>query len=342
MVQLYGPTSLSGRERNHLFISQQGRRFTDVSSLSGLDHPGDSRAFALLDFDRDGWLDVALVNANAPLLQLFHNRIGLTESAGMVALRFVGGHHTDTPDSGLSNRDGYGATVTLDLGDLEILREHRAGEGFAAQNSAAMHIGLGQRRDIDTLVVRWPSGLEQETSAVPAGTLVTAYEDPTQSPNGQAFTFETYAAPAIDSDRPSAQPVERLRLAERLDGPDPGGLKMFTTMATWCPACKRELPRLRRLRSRLGPEALEMFGVPVDAGDSREMLEAYLAEQTPVYRLLLDLTSHEVADVKAMISEALYDEPLPSTLITDGQGHLLHVVAGVPTVSDLRRLLALQ
>ena len=138
LAQLYGQSSLSGRERNHLFLAQNGKRFLDLSGLSGLDHDGDSRAFALLDFDRDGWLDIAMVNANAPFFQLFHNRIGdLSRQPGhSLVLRFVGANQTPLASPGLSNRDGIGAVVTADLGDLRIRREHRAGEGFASQNQA--------------------------------------------------------------------------------------------------------------------------------------------------------------------------------------------------------------
>ena len=82
--------SFSGHERNHLYVNIDGDDFLDVSGVTGLDHSGDSRAFASLDFDRDGWVDVAMVNANAPLFQLHRNRMGEMADAGsdrMVAVR---------------------------------------------------------------------------------------------------------------------------------------------------------------------------------------------------------------------------------------------------------------
>ncbi len=333
-----GFASFSGHERNRLFLSTLGQRFTDASALSGLDHPGDSRAVALLDFDRDGWLDVAMVNANAPLFQLFRNRIGQVASSRMLALRFAGSNRAATANPGRSPRDGYGATVTLDLGDLQLLREHRAGEGFAAQNSSTLVIGLGERPEVRALTVRWPSGRAHETRDVAAGTLVTAWEDPAHSPTGEAFTFETYAVPGPATERASARPVERLRLAERLEGA--AHLRTFTTMATWCEACRRELPALRRLRARFDAEDLEMFGVPVDENDSREMLEAYQTEHAPVYRLLRGLAPGESAEVQAQVSSVLHHQALPSTLVTDRRGRLVYLAAGTPTVSALKRLLA--
>ena len=191
-----GEVSVSGHERNRLFWSRQGQQFTDLSGVSGLDHVGDSRVFALFDYDRDGWQDVALINANAPLLQIFRNRIGDIPTAParrhVVALRLVGGNWSPEPVVGWSARDGYGASVVIGLEELTLHREQRAGDGFAAQNSATMIVGVGARDEIASVTVRWPSGRVQETVRVPAGTLLTVYEDVTQSPTGEAFVAEPY------------------------------------------------------------------------------------------------------------------------------------------------------
>ena len=65
--------SLHGNERNRYFANCGGSSFVDISGLSGLDNPADGRGFAVIDYDRDGWQDVALVNANEPLFSLYHN-----------------------------------------------------------------------------------------------------------------------------------------------------------------------------------------------------------------------------------------------------------------------------
>ena len=69
--------SFSGNERDHLYINVDGERFHDLAGVSGLDDPGDGRSFAVLDYDRDGWPDMAVVSANAPLFHPhFLNNIG--------------------------------------------------------------------------------------------------------------------------------------------------------------------------------------------------------------------------------------------------------------------------
>ena len=129
---------LSGSERNNLFLSREAREFVDLSGLSGVDDPADGRSLAIFDYDRDGWLDFAVVNANTPLLQIFRNQIGGRSGVQgeVLAVRFEGGNRTAKPAEGLAPRDGYGALVEVVLGEDRLVREHRAGEGFAAQNSA--------------------------------------------------------------------------------------------------------------------------------------------------------------------------------------------------------------
>lgn len=184
-------TSFSGHERNHIFSNRGGAGFDDVSIVSGFDHPADGRSIAAFDYDRDGRPDLAVVNANAPLLQVFHNEIeaspGRTPTR-FVAVRFRGGNTTAAPTPGLSNRDGVGARLELHVGDKVLRRELRAGEGFASQSSATLLIGLGDAKQADKLTVRWPSGRITERADVAAGQLVTAWEDRTAKP----FNLQVY------------------------------------------------------------------------------------------------------------------------------------------------------
>lgn len=185
--------SLNGNERNHFFSNRGGRSFVDASALSGLDNPADSRGFALLDYDRDGWQDVALVNANQPLFNLYHNEMAAAGlSGGMIAIRFVGGNNTPVASKEYSARDAYGARVTADLGDTKLIREHRCGDGWSTQNSSTMMIGIGGRSAVSLLTVKWPSGKSTRLQNIPEGTLLTLFENPKDSPTGASFVATTY------------------------------------------------------------------------------------------------------------------------------------------------------
>ena len=345
--------SFSGHERNHLFQNVSGRHFDDVSGISGIDTPADSRVFTLIDYDRDGWQDIAVVNANAPLLNLYHNQIGRhsaanTKAGQFIAIRFVGGNHTDSSSERFCTRDGYGARATLALGQLTILREHRCGEGLASQNSRTMLVGIGERSIVDELSIKWPNGTIHQTRDVPSGTLLSVYENPADSPNETNFVSEPYlpSSPSDSTDdlRLVEQSALQLSLGDAASGESATGtrakIQMYTTTATWCAACTQSLPQLRFLRESFREDDLQMWGIPADLAEPPEKHLAYVAEHQPAYTLLTKLKPEEVSTVNHIVTEALHTELLPSTIITDAAGHVLSITAGIPSLSQLRRLVA--
>lgn len=329
--------SLNGNERNHYFANRGGRSFADISSLSGLDNPADSRGFAVLDYDRDGWQDVALVNANQPLFNLYHNEMAKAgHTGGMIAIRFVGGNRTSTPSKEFACRDGYGARVAVDLGDQKLIREHRCGDGWSIQNSATMSVGIGSRPSAASISVRWPSGKTTSVKNVPEGTLLTAYENPTDAPAGEAFTLKPYrvkqTAPATKT---ITRPFFSMRAADI--AAKPARLRVYTTFAT--SFSTDSLPLLRRLKEELSAEGVDMVALPVDEADDNTKLAAYAKQWKPTSRLV-NIAPAKRAEVIAAYAKALSGEfALPSTVITDDSGRILSAQPGVPSLSELRKML---
>ena len=166
--------SWSGNERNHLFLGD-GKDFVRVTGISGADDPADSRGFAVLDFDRDGGLDIALTNLSKPRMRLLKNNLNRGGN-GFIAVRFVGGSHAAKPSKEYSSRDGYGATIELTLDDgTKIYREHLTQDGYMTQHSSTMVIGIGKCK-VTSVKVRWPSGRVQTCDGVDRGSLLTANE----------------------------------------------------------------------------------------------------------------------------------------------------------------------
>lgn len=342
--------SFSGSERNHLFISRDAEQFDDVSGVSGLDSTADSRSFALLDFDRDGLQDIVVVNVSKPTLNLYHNETdkasveGQASPANMLAIRFRGGNKTGTTSSQYSTRDGYGTIVRLQVGERTLLRQHRCGEGFASQNSNTMVIGLGPAETVNDVAIQWPSGTTQVIPEVNAGALITVYENPADSPSGDFFTSEPYstekAAPAhekpVDSDLPKL-------VLQSLDEADSvADVRLYTTTATWCSACKTFLPQLKKLRQSFDPSALAIYGLPVDPDDDQEKLARYVRDYDPAYNMVLGLAAEERDQIEGLVLAKFKDAaPLPTTIITDRNGQVLLTTGGVPTLSEVRRLMDL-
>ena len=333
--------SQSGKEPNRLFLSREGSTFVDASGVSGLDHEGDGRAFAWLDVDRDGWRDVALVSANAPLLQVFRNRLGdgpVGARGRQIAIRFEGANRTARPAPGKSARDGYGARVEVNLGGVSLVREHRAGEGLAAQNSAILLVGIGARDEARSITVHWPSGTTQTFERVAAGTLLHAVEDGEgpgrRTPYRPIGPADGDGGDVAGTEDPTPEDPPRL-LAEL---PDTASLRVLTTLATWCEACTEELPDLALLRERFGDDELALYGVPVDPEDTQAKLGAWVRSRRPPYRVLHDLPADRAAGVRSHVEATLRRDALPASIITDGEGRVLRTLWGAPTVSDIVRL----
>ena len=333
--------SLSGHERNKLFMNSAGTSFADMSALSGLDNPADGRGFALLDYNRDGRHDIALVNANVPAFNLYRNAID--NVGNVIAVRFEGANHSPLSGEG-TVRDGFGALVAVTLPNGTTLkREHRCGEGFAAQNSATMLIGIGDAATT-SLKVKWPNGKTFELAEARAGDLVLARENE-QDP----FSTETYLKEPrpVERTSPQAEPsLDKFPLATR----DPAGnaantrsrVRVYTTMATWCQSCLRHLPEVNAICDVLAEEQIEIVALPIDAADNEEKLTAYVDRLQPRYRLRKDLSSADRESVVTFLNQHLQttEPPLPSTVVTDRDGNTLQVTAGLPSASEIRKLIS--
>jgi len=58
-----------------------------------------------------------------------------------------------------SNRDGIGAKLTVKAGKRTLVDEVRSGSSYISQSDLRVHFGLGSTAKIDSVQVRWPSGL---------------------------------------------------------------------------------------------------------------------------------------------------------------------------------------
>jgi len=159
-----GPEPGKAQDRNQ----PPALRFTDVAMALGADDEKDGRGMAIADFDHDGALDIVINNqpgetgreelAHATLLR---NNVGARRNWLAVELRGT-----------KSNRDGVGAVVRIEAGGVKQMRHLTAGSGYASQNSGRLYFGLNDQPQVETLTVRWPSGLTEKFEQIKAGQLV--------------------------------------------------------------------------------------------------------------------------------------------------------------------------
>ena len=117
-------------------------------------------------------------------------------------------------------------------------------------------------------------------------------------------------------------------------------ITMVTTMATWCGACQKELPQFELLRRRFEADEVAMHAIPVDPQDTKEKLDAYVAAHRPDYELIRGAAPPQITLVRRIVFSEIGIDGLPATVVTDSSGRVLHVQAGVPTVSKVRQVLA--
>ncbi|MEE8348436.1 MAG: CRTAC1 family protein [Acidobacteriota bacterium] len=153
----------SGFQKTQLYQSLGLHLFREVAADAGVDNDLDGRGVLIADFDENGLLDVFQTNHDQHSL-LYVNR---SESSGnWVELQLIGTR---------SNRDAIGTRVTLQAGDLKLIREVVGGNGFTGQSSRRLHFGLGSVEKLEELEIRWPTG-EVERVRVPLNQLSSIQE----------------------------------------------------------------------------------------------------------------------------------------------------------------------
>jgi enediyne biosynthesis protein E4 len=152
---------------NAVFINTRSGAFLDVSARTGADDPSMTRGVAFADYDRDGRVDLYLVNRSATP-RLLRN---VTPRRGF--------HWLEVDTVGTrSNTDGCGAQVTARLRrGPTLVREVFCGStSLASGSDPTVHFGLGRWRSVRRLTIEWPSGMVQTLQGVAADRIITVTE----------------------------------------------------------------------------------------------------------------------------------------------------------------------
>jgi len=158
--------STAYRVRNSLLMNTGDGNFTNVtdSSGNGLLPVHASRGTAFDDLDNDGDIDTVILNSRQKPTILTN------ESAGenhWLQLRLCGV---------TTNRDAVGARVSVVAGDLTQIAEVHSGRGYQSHYGSRLHFGLGNRKRIDRVEVRWIGGGVDVLEDVAAEQLITIIE----------------------------------------------------------------------------------------------------------------------------------------------------------------------
>lgn len=167
--------SVSGdnRQSNLLFENDGKGYFADITSNSGVLSTGKRihRGALFADYDDDGKVDIYVTvngqqvedgkgnnvfDANQGKGILFHNETSTKNNWLKIRL-----------EGKVSNRDGFGALVSVFINNDEYKQSLISGQGYFSSNAKELYFGLKDANKVDRIDVSWPSGIKQTFQDIP-------------------------------------------------------------------------------------------------------------------------------------------------------------------------------
>ena len=148
--------------------------FITASSQEGISFTGPNlnRGAIKSDIDNDGDLDVIISYINfvptdepSRSYRVYRNDF---ESGNFIALDLV---------SNLHAADAFGSEVSLFVDGEEFVDYKFSGGTHASQNTKFMNFGLADAQLVDSVIVRWRSGIETKYDDIPANQFVRLFDD---------------------------------------------------------------------------------------------------------------------------------------------------------------------
>ena len=329
----------NGYERNVFYANNRDGTFSDISGVTGLDFPDDSRSFALADLDHDGRLEIILKNRNAPQLRVLRN--AMKELGNAVAFRLHGTR---------SNRDAIGASITLEAGGLRQTKFLQAGSGFLSQHTKEIFFGVGSANGAVHATVRWPSGLTQAFATVPLNHRIEIREGSQDfaatafAPSSPAYT-QTGQAMSLEPLPSSSESW----LIEPLHAPDfslpdlngknasLGSFRDSTLLlhfwAAAAPDCGEQLRRLERGHEVLAARGLRIVGINVDAMRDAATARSIVTKENLSFPTLP--ATQEIVGIYNILYRYLFDRrrdlALPTSFLVDRDGMIVKIYQGTVT-----------
>ncbi|HXG82803.1 MAG TPA: redoxin family protein [Pyrinomonadaceae bacterium] len=287
--------SFSGYERDPLYLNLKGKKFTDISGVSGIDSITDGRAGGFADFDNDGDLDVFSTTIQHQAHLLFRNNVGQDNNFLRIILE---------GDGKTVSRDAFGSVVRVKTSAGILTKIKSGGSGFISQHDPRLLFGLGKVQRAESIEVTWANGTVEkfETDAASGSTLLlkigagkaqTVAIGKTSLPNPLTKT-EIFAQSlkikigqplpdfAVKTMNGAASSVKKQF--------KPGRNTLINIWATWCVPCAKEMPELEKMLPLLAARGIDVVGINVDT-EKNANIKGYVANKRVTYPILIGGTA---------------------------------------------------
>ncbi|MBC7407717.1 MAG: CRTAC1 family protein, partial [Arcicella sp.] len=131
--------------------------FQEKASFVGLNDYGIGRGSVVFDYDKDGDLDILVVNQKAildyPVESVTHLYRNDSPKGNWLKIALKGTQ---------SESHGLGSRVEVVAGGKHMIREiDGGGSSHISQNSTIAHFGLGAATIVDSIIIKWTGGKQQ-------------------------------------------------------------------------------------------------------------------------------------------------------------------------------------
>ncbi|HEV8158924.1 MAG TPA: redoxin domain-containing protein [Pyrinomonadaceae bacterium] len=317
--------SFSGYERDPLYLNLGGKKFTDISGISGIDSITDGRAGVFADFDNDGDLDVFSTTIQNQAHLLFRNNVGQDNNFLRIVLE----------GNEKSGRDAFGAVVRVKTSAGILTKIKSGGSGFISQHDPRLLFGLGKDRRAEWIEVTWANGSVEKfesdaasgsTLLLQAGTgksqMVAVSKTSLPNPLTKTEIFARGLKIEIGKPLPDFAVKTMNGAASSMKKQfKPGRDTLINIWATWCVPCAKEMPELERMRPQLAVRGINLIGINVDT-ERGANIKGYVANKRVTYPIV-------IGGVAAIENIYATDElSVPLTILVDDKGIVKELILG--------------
>ena len=317
--------SFSGYERDPLYLNLGGKKFTDISGVSGIDSITDGRAGVFADFDNDGDLDVFSTTIQNQAHLLFRNNVG--QDSNFLRIVLEGDEKT-----GL---DAYGAIVRVKTSAGILTKIKSGGSGFISQHDQRLLFGLGKDGRAESIEVTWSNGTVErfEGEATAGSTLFL------KKGSGTAETLKLAKTNLPDPLTKAEMFAQNLKIKIGEPLPDfalktlagaassmkkqikAGRQTLINIWATWCVPCAKEMPELEKMRAKFAARGVDLIGLNVDT-EKNINVKSYTAGKRITYPIVVGGTT---AIERIYATDEL---SVPLTILVDEKGIVTDLIPG--------------